>query len=97
MSTATQTIRKLACQSLCRAFSIWGLAIVANLLLGQAATAAPIALYDSITGNTASAADTADSTQYVAGKFRTDAFAYDLNSVVLDLTNSPVGVAVDQT
>jgi hypothetical protein len=95
MSTASQIIRKLAGQSLCRAFSIWGFAVVATLFLGQAATAAPVFLYDSINGNTASAADTADSTQYVADKFLTDAFTYDLNSVVLDLVNSPAGVAVE--
>ena len=95
MSTASQTIRKLFSRSLSRALSIWGVAIVAAMLVGQAASASPVVLYDSITGNTASAADTADSTQYVAGKFLTDGFLYGLNSVVLDLTNSPVGVAVD--
>jgi len=95
MSTATQTLRKIAGQSVCQAFSILGVAIVAAMLVGQAASAAPVVLYDSITGNTAEAADTADSVQYVADKFLTDGFSYDLSSVVLDLTNSPVGVAVD--
>jgi hypothetical protein len=95
MTTATKNTCKLSGRSLNNGLSIWGVATVAAMFLGQAATAAPIALYDSITGNTASAADTADSTQYVADKFLTDAFAYDLNSVVLDLVNSPAGVAVE--
>ena len=95
MSTASQIIRKLFSRSLSRALSIWGVTVVAAMLVGQAASASPVVLYDSITGNTASAADTADSSQYLADKFLTDAFSYDLNSVVLELANSPVGVAVD--
>ena len=96
MSTATQSLRKLAGQSLCRAFSIWGVAIVATMLLGQAATAAPIALYDSITGNTVSDSDSASSGTWLANQFNTDAVSYDLNSVVLNFLSAPLGtIAVD--
>ena len=96
MSTATQIIRKLAGQSLCRAFSISGVAIVVAMLLGQAATAAPVALYDSINGSTVSDSDGASSGTWLANQFNTDAANYDLNSVVLDFVAAPLGtIAVD--
>ena len=91
MSTATQTIRKIAGQSLCQAFSIWGVAIAAAMLVGQAASAAPVVLYDSITANTAEGSDTADVTNWIANEFKTDSVAYDLTSVVLKLASTPLG------
>ena len=94
MSTATQTIRKIAGQSLCRAFSIWGVA--AAMFLGQAATAAPIALYDSINGSTVSDSDGASNSTWLANQFNTDSASYDLNSVVLNFLAAPLGtIAVD--
>jgi hypothetical protein len=96
MSTATQIIRKLAGQSLCQAFSIWGAAIMATVLLGQAATAAPITLYDSINGSTVSGSDGASNGAWLANQFNTDIASYDLNSVVLDFVAAPLGsIAVD--
>jgi hypothetical protein len=91
MSTATQTIRKIAGQSLCQAFSIWGVAIAAAMLVGQAASAAPVVLYDSITANTADGSNTADVTNWLANEFKTDSVAYDLTSVVLNLASTPLG------
>ena len=91
MSTATQTIRKIASQSLCQAFSILGVAIAAAMLIGQAASAAPVVLYDSITANTADGSNTADATNWLADQFMTDAETYDLTSVVLKLASTPLG------
>ena len=91
MSTATQTIRKIAGQSLCQALSMWGIAIVAAMLVGQAASAAPVVLYDSITANTADGSNTADATNWLANEFKTDSVAYDLTSVVLKLASTPLG------
>ena len=91
MSTATQTIRKIASQSLCQAFSILGVAIAAAMLLGQAASAAPVVLYDSINANTADGSNTADVTNWLADQFVTDAETYDLTSVVLNLASTPLG------
>jgi hypothetical protein len=91
MSTAIQTIRKIAGQSLCQAFSIWGVAIAAAMLVGQAASAAPVVLYDSITANTADGSNTADVTNWLANEFKTDSVAYDLTSVVLNLASTPLG------
>jgi hypothetical protein len=91
MSTATQTIRKIAGQSLCQAFLIWRVAIAAAVLVGQAASAAPVVLYDSITTNTADGSNTADVTNWLADQFVTDAETYDLTSVVLKLANTPLG------
>jgi hypothetical protein len=94
MSTVSQTIRKLAGQSLCQAFSIWGVA--AAMFLGQATTAAPIALYDSINGSTASDSDGANNGNWLANQFNTDAASYTINSVVLDFSAAPLGtIAVD--
>jgi hypothetical protein len=94
MSTATQSLRKLAGQSLCRAFSIWGVA--AAMFLGQSATAAPIALYDSINGSTSAGADSANNATWLANQFNTDIASYGLNSVVLDFVAAPLGsIAVD--
>lgn len=94
MSTAIQIVRNLAGQSLCRAFSIWGIA--ATLLLSQAATAAPVALYDSINGSTSAGADGANNATWLANQFNTDAASYDLNSVVLNFSAAPLGtIAVD--
>ena len=91
MSTAIQTIRKIAGQSLCQAFSILGVAIAGAMLLGQAASAAPVVLYDSITANTADGSNTADATNWLADQFMTDAETYDLTSVVLSLASTPLG------
>ena len=91
MSTATQTIRKIAGQSFCQALSMWGVAIVAAMLVGQAASAAPVVLYDSITANTADGSNTADATNWLANEFKTDSVAYDLTSVVLKLASTPLG------
>ncbi len=91
MSTATQTIRKIASQSLCQAFSILGVAIAAAMLLGQAAIAAPVALYDSINGSTASDSDSANNSTWLANQFNTDSASYELNSVVLDFSAAPLG------
>jgi hypothetical protein len=91
MSTATQTIRKIAGQSLCQAVLIWRVAIAAAVLVGQAASAAPVVLYDSITTNTADGSNTADVTNWLADQFVTDAETYDLTSVVLKLANTPLG------
>jgi len=94
MSTASQIIRKLAGQSLCQAFSIWGVA--AAMFVGQAATAAPIALYDSINGSTVFDSDGANNSTWLANQFNTDAASYDLNSVVLNFSTAPLGtIAVD--
>jgi hypothetical protein len=94
MSTATQTIRKIAGQSLCQAFSIWGVA--AAMFLGQAATAAPVALYDSINGSTAGDSDPANNGSWLANQFNTNAVSYDLNSVVIDFVAAPLGtIAVE--
>ena len=96
MSTASQIIRKLAGKSLCQAYSIWGAAIVAALLVGQAANAAPIALYDSINGSTSAGSDSANNGNWLANQFNTDAVSYSLNSVVLDFVAAPLGsIAVD--
>lgn len=95
MTTASQTIRKFARPSLCGAFSTWAV-IVAVLFLGQAATATPIALYDSITGATSAGSDGANSGTWLANLFTTDAAAYSLQSVVLDFVAAPAGtIAVD--
>jgi 2-amino-4-hydroxy-6-hydroxymethyldihydropteridine diphosphokinase len=53
------------------------------MFLGQAATAAPVALYDSINGSTVSDSDGASSGTWLATQFNPDAASYDLNSVVL--------------
>jgi hypothetical protein len=96
MSTASQIIRKFAGQSLCRAFSIWGVAIVVATILGQAATAAPVFLYDSINGSTSAGSDGANNGTWLANQFNTDIASYDLNSVVLDFVAAPLGsIAVD--
>jgi hypothetical protein len=96
MSTATQTIRKIAGQSLCQALSIWGVAVVAAMALGQAASAAPVILYDSINGSTVSDSDSVSGSAWLANQFNTDAASYDLNSVVLNFSAAPLGtIAVD--
>ena len=96
MSTASKNTCKLSGRSLSKGLSIWGLAIVANLLLGQAATAAPIALYDSINGSTSAGSDGANNATWLANQFNTDAASYDLNSVVLNFSTAPLGtIAVD--
>jgi hypothetical protein len=96
MTTASQTIRKLAGQSLCQAFSIWGVAIVAAMLVGQAASASPVVLYDSINGSTVGDADPASSGTWLANQFNTDGQSYTLQSVVLDFAVAPLGtIAVD--
>jgi len=96
MTTASQIIRKLAGQSLCRVFSIWGVAVVAAMFLGQAATAAPIALYDSINGSTSAGGEGANNATWLANQFNTDSASYDLNSVVLNFSAAPLGtIAVD--
>ena len=92
MTTASQIIRKLAGQAL----SIWGVAVVAAMVLGQAASAAPIALYDSINGSTSAGSDGANNATWLANQFNTDAASYDLNSVVLNFLAAPLGtIAVD--
>jgi hypothetical protein len=96
MTTATKNTCKLSGRSLSNGLSIWGVATVAALLLGQAASAAPIALYDSINGSTVSDADGANNGSWLANQFNTDAASYDLNSVVLDFSAAPLGtIAVD--
>ena len=84
MSTASQTIRKLFSRSLSRALSIWGVAIVAAMLVGQAASGSPVVLYDSINGSTAFDSDPANNGSWLANQFNTDAASYTLQSVVLD-------------
>ena len=91
MSTASQIIRKFTGRSLNKVLSIWGVAIVATMLVGQAASAAPVVLYDSITANTADGSNTADVTNWLANEFKTDSVAYDLTSVVLKLASTPLG------
>ena len=91
MSTTPQTIRKIAGQSLCQAFSIWRVAIAAAVLFGQVASAAPVVLYDSITANTVDGSNTADVTNWLANEFKTDSVAYDLSSVALKLASTPLG------
>ncbi|MCY3013702.1 MAG: hypothetical protein NT171_03220 [Planctomycetota bacterium] len=96
MSTASQTIRKLFSRSLSRALSIWGVAIVAAMLVGQAASASPVVLYDSINGSTVGDADPANNGSWLANQFNTDAASYTLQSVVLDFAAAPLGtIAVD--
>ncbi|RLS50680.1 MAG: PEP-CTERM sorting domain-containing protein [Planctomycetota bacterium] len=91
MSTASQIISKFTGRSLNKVLSIWGVAIVATMLVGQAASAAPVVLYDSITANTADGSNTADVTNWLANEFKTDAETYDLTSVVLKLASTPLG------
>lgn len=91
MSTASQIISKFTGRSLNKVLSIWGVTIVATMLVGQAASAAPVVLYDSITANTADGSNTADVTNWLANEFKTDAVAYDLTSVVLKLASTPLG------
>jgi hypothetical protein len=96
MSTASQTIRKLFSRSLSRALSIWGVAIVAAMLVGQAASASPVVLYDSINGSTSAGADGANNGTWLANQFNTDGQVYSLTSVILDFTATPLGtIAVD--
>ena len=96
MLTASQIIRKLAGRSLCQALAIWGVAIVAAMLVGQAATAAPVFLYDSINGSTSAGADGANNGTWLANQFNTDRPVYSLTSVILDFTAAPLGtIAVD--
>ena len=91
MSTASQIISKFTGRSLNKVLSIWGVAIVATMLVGQATSAAPVVLYDSITANTADGSNTADATNWLADQFMTDAETYDLTSVVLKLASTPLG------
>ena len=91
MSTASQIISKFTGRSLNKVLSIWGVAIVATMLVGQAASAAPVVLYDSITANTADGSNSADATNWLANEFKTDSVAYDLTSVVLKLASTPLG------
>ena len=96
MSTASQTIRKLFSRSLSRALSIWGVAIVAAMLVGQAASASPVVLYDSINGSTVGDADPANNGTWLANQFNSDGQSYTLQSVVLDFAAAPLGtIAVD--
>ena len=95
MSTASKNTCKLSGRSLSKGLSIWGVAIVVAMILGQAATAAPIALYDSISSMVGDA-DPANNGSWLANQFNTDAASYDLNSVVLNFSAAPLGtIAVD--
>ncbi len=76
--------------------STWGWAIVAAMLVGQAANAAPVVLYDSLNGSTVSDSDGANNSNWLANQFNTDAASYTLQSVVLDFSAAPLGtIAVD--
>lgn len=67
-------------------------AVFALLLasLAPAADAAPIALYDSVTGNAPTGHATIDPTVWLGNQFITDALSYSLDSVVIDLNDAPV-------
>jgi len=96
MTTATKNTCKLSGRSLSNGLSIWGVAIVVAMLLGQVATAAPIALYDSINGSTAFDSDGANNATWLANQFNTDSASYNLDSVVIDFLAAPLGtIAVD--
>jgi len=88
---APQTVRKLFSRSTSRAFSIWGGAIVVAMLLGQTASATPLAIYDSIDGFTSTGSGVGDADIWLGNNFKTDASTYDLNSVVLNLLRAPSG------
>jgi len=71
-------------RSLLGRISTWGTAIVAAILIGESASAAPI--YDSIGGSTSTGSATADINNWLANQFKTDGSTYDVNSVVLNLS-----------
>lgn len=83
MSTAQHPSRRFS-RSLLGRISTWGTAIVAAILIGQSASAAPI--YDSIGSFTSTGSATADLSNWLANQFKTDASTYTVNSVVLNLT-----------
>lgn len=96
MPTALHTTPRVPCRSSGGAAFRWGVALAAVVLLGQAASAAPIALYDSINGSTAASSDTATNSTWLANQFNTDAVGYNLDSVILDFVAAPLGsIAVD--
>jgi len=95
MSTATH-IAPRSIRPRLGALSTWGLAVVAMILLGPVASAAPVVLYDSITGSTSTGSDSANNSTWLANQFNTDGATYSLQSVVLDFTAAPLGtIAVD--
>lgn len=58
--------------------------------LAPAADAAPITLYDSVTGNASTGQTAFDPTLWVGNQFKTDAVSYSLDSVVIELKDVPL-------
>lgn len=96
MPTALHTTPRVPCRSSGGAAFRWGVALAAVVLLGQATSAAPITLYDSINGSTAASSDVANNGTWLANQFNTDAVGYNLDSIILDFVAAPLGsIAVD--
>lgn len=74
------------------AWKTWALGLLIAALVGGVCQAAPVTLYDSITGNSPNdPADEATFNQYLADRFATDGDSYTLDSVVLNLASVPTG------
>mgnify|MGYP006278150437 CR=1 FL=1 len=72
-----------------------GLGLLVAALIGGFCQAAPVTLYDSITGNTPNdPPDEANFNQYLADRFGTDGDSYTLNSVTLNFASVPTGSVV---
>lgn len=69
----------------------WGIGLLIAALIGGVCQAAPVTLYDSITGNPVDSANTADSTSWLANQFNTDGISYWADSVVLQFASAPLG------
>ena len=69
----------------------WGLGLLLAAVIGGVCQAAPVTLYDSITGNSVDSSSTADATNWLANQFKTDSDQYTVASVVLQFASAPLG------
>ena len=69
----------------------WGIGLLLAALIGGVCQAAPVTLYDSITGNPVDSANTADATSWLSNQFKTDSAEYWIDSVVLKFASAPLG------
>lgn len=69
----------------------WVLGLVIAAIIGGVCHAAPVTLYDSISGNSPDGSSTADATSWLSNQFKTDGDTYAVDSVVLQLAAAPLG------
>lgn len=71
------------------AWKTWALGLLIAALVGGVCQAAPVTLYDSISGNSSTGQTTADNASWIANQFITDAASYTVNNVVVSLLQAP--------